>query len=199
MSKLAMLPFQPGKTRGVTGATDDAYLEGQEFEVEFRDYSQKSAPDYGICIGEKTRLRVVRNSAASTLGTKRLVTFKTGTGQGQVDGYCTTTAQSAYPVDPWLAAAVAVNDLFYIVVKGPTLILTDLAAGANNLLPSETVVVALTAATSGATTAGRIAPQDLTGATALLGAQLQNRIGVMVSAATTANTNTGYLVNVKKW
>lgn len=199
MSKLDHLPFPPGKTRGVTGSTDDAYLEGQEFEVEFRDYSQKSAPDYGILVGERVRLRVVRNSAASTLAAKRLVTFKSGQAGSQVDGYARTTAVDAFAVDPWLAAAVAVNDLFYIVVKGPTFILTDLAAGANNLLPSGTIVVALTAATSGATTAGRIAPQDLTGATALLGDQIQNRIGVMVSAATTANTNTGYLVNVKKW
>lgn len=75
------------------------------------------------------------------------------------------------------------------------MMLTDLAAGANNLIPEGTVLVALTAATSGATTAGRVAPQDLTGATAALGLQVQNRLGYALSARTTAQTNTTILVD----
>ena len=60
-------------------------------------------------------------------------------------------------------------------------------------------VVALTAATSGATTAGRVAPQVLTGATAALAAMVQNRIGRALTAKTTANTNADMLVLVGKW
>lgn len=73
---------------------------------------------------------------------------------------------------------------------------TSLAADATNLLPVGTILVALTAATSGSTTSGRPAPQDLTGATALLGNQIQNQIGTALSAKTTANTNADVLTLV---
>jgi hypothetical protein len=85
-----------------------------------------------------------------------------------------------------------------VVMEGPAVILTDLAGADNNVLNVGTVVVALTGATSGATTAGRVAPQDLTGATALLADQIQNRIGYALTAKTTANTNADVLVDVTK-
>jgi len=78
-------------------------------------------------------------------------------------------------------------------------VLTALDGGADNVFNVNDVIVALTAATSQATTAGRVAPQVLTGATALLGNQVQNRLGRAMSAKTTANTNNSLLVNISKW
>lgn len=139
----------------------------------------------------------VRNVAAAALLPKRVVRWKSGSRGRQVDGYCAVGAEEcAGVVDEFLpSSGCPVNDLFWVTVKGPTLMLTDLAGGANNLIPTDTVLVALTAATTGATTAGRIAPQDLTGATAVLGGQIQNAFGRAMSAKTTANTNADILVD----
>ncbi len=116
---------------------------------------------------------------------------------GRVDGLAAVTAQRAYPADEWLpAAGVPNNDMFWVVIKGPASVLTPLDAGADNVFTVGEIVVALTAATSQATTAGRAAPQVLTGATAVLGAQLQGQIGWSLSAATTANTNQKLLIEV---
>jgi hypothetical protein len=55
-------------------------------------------------------------------------------------------------------------------------------------------VAAITAATSGATTAGRIQGVDWTSVT-----QVANRVGAAITAATTNQTNTAILVDVGKW
>ena len=95
-------------------------------------------------------------------------------------------------------AGVPANDLFWIVVEGPTNILSDLAGADNNVVNIGGILVALTAATSQCTTAGRVMPQDITGATSVLANAVQNRIGRALSARTTANTNADILVNVTK-
>ncbi len=144
----------------------------------------------------------MRNVGAVALLPKQLVTFqKTALVYGaRVDGEVCITADRCYPIDEYLpAAGCPVNDLCYIVVDGPALCRTDLAAGAANLIAVGDVLVALTAATSGCTTAGRVAPQDLTGATAVLGVQVMNTIGRALSAKVTTNTNADVLVEVGKW
>lgn len=142
---------------------------------------------------------LVRNAGAANLLPGRMVTWAAGYYKRRVDGYSRLTATVvAGVVDPYgPAAGFRVGDLFWMAFKGPSYLKTDLAGGANNLLPEGTVLVALTGATSGATTAGRVAPQDLTGATAVLGAQLQNKVGVALSARTTANTNADILVDLQ--
>lgn len=153
---------------------------------------------------QKKRCRIVRNVAAIALLPKRLVNLATapnanGIFGSQVDGYATTLAARCYPVDEFLPAAGAqINDLFWIVVEGPATVTTDLAA-LTGVINIGDKVVAQTAATSGATTAGRVLKQDLTGATAPLGNQVQNYIGHAMSAATTANTGADLLVNVGHW
>lgn len=198
-------PFPRGQTFYNGGTIDSnnlggANLEGTVWEFEDIDYS--TAP-FKQRSGRLVKCMIVRNVAAAALLPKRLVSFKQSAGSpfvGQVDGYTTTTAAEGYPVDEFLpAAGVPVNDLFYIVIDGPAKVLTDLAGGANNVVNVAGAVVALTAATSGATTAGRVAPQDLTGATALLANQVQNRVGRAMSAVTTSNTNNDLLVDVRKW
>lgn len=85
-------------------------------------------------------------------------------------------------------------------MAGPTLVLNDIASGAGTVIAERDVLVALTAATSQATTAGRVAVQDLTGATALLGNAVQNAFGRALSARTTAETNSSVLVDlINRW
>jgi hypothetical protein len=146
----------------------------------------------------RVRCRCVRNVAAAALLPKRLVTFqKSGVYYGaRVDGYLTTVGDRGFPVDEFLpAAGVPVNDLFWIVVRGPATVLTDLASLGATITVGD-AVLGQTAVTSGATTAGRVIP--LPGATS--GSTLQNevinRVGYALSAKTTNNTNADLLVEV---
>jgi len=199
-------PFARGQTfyNGATIITTDLggqNLEGKEWEFEDIDLSQTGAKPART--NRTVRCRCVRNVSGISLLPKRIVTYQSaGTDGrydvGRVDGYSTTVAaRAAGVVDEWLSSTGVVNnDLFWIVVSGPTKVLTDLAGGANNVVSIGGLVTALTAATSQATTAGRVQPQDLTGATALLGNQIQNVIGKALSAVTTANTNADLLVDM---
>ena len=199
--KYENLPFPIGTTYtdgGTVVSTDGANLEGKEFEIEDLDYSATGVPPQRSNLYK--RVRVVRNTSGIALLPKRLGSLKAGT-PGQVDGYGTTTAQGqCFPIDEFLAAAgVPNNDLFYITVAGYATVLTDLGGAANNVISVDNWIIALTAATSQATTAGRAQSQMLTGATALLGDQVQHRIGRALSAKTTANTDASLLINVTRF
>lgn len=149
------------------------------------------------------RCLCVRNVSGIALLPKRLVRFQRTAGSpmvGRVDGYAYTTADEGYPVDEYLPSTGVPNgDLFWIVIEGPALVLTDLAGAANNVVNVGDILTALTAATSQATTAGRVKPQDLSGATTTFGNEVQNRIGRALSAKTTTQTNNDLLVDVRKW
>jgi hypothetical protein len=156
------LPFERGSTyfgggTPVSTAGDASYdFEGREYEVD--DIIYTPGPTKGTLRSrEKVILRIVRNTAGSALLPKRLVSFENGTFWGRrVNGYTTTTAAHGYPVDEYLpAAGVADDDLFYIVVSGPATVLSDLATADSNKFTYGADILALTAATSGATTAGR--------------------------------------------
>lgn len=194
------LPFPRGTTQ--TDGMDE--FAGKEYLVEDVDLSSSYNPGRTKRTKRFVRLRLVKNTAAIALRPMRSVSFKAATLKAEVDGYTTTTAANwAGIVDEWLpAAGVPVNDYFYIAVGGPTRVLTDIASGANNVWTEDsTILVALTAATSGATTAGRVYPQDLTGSSSItdystIANQVQNRIGIALSASTTAETNSGKLVDL---
>lgn len=201
--KSANLPFERGQTASTGLASVDTTvldnLEGREYIVEDHDPAT-AIPRTGSYV----KLRLVRNKSGQALLPKRLVKLDTGGTNAyaaNVLGYGRLTAQEGcFPADEYLpSTGVADGDLFYIVTEGPALCLTDLAAGAGNLIAVGECVVALTAVTTGATTAGRVAVQDLTGATAILGAQLQNRVGRALTAKTTNNTNADILVHVGKF
>ncbi len=208
MPNMEAPPFERGSTYYNGGTIDSANLgggnlEGRIYEFADLDFSNVNPGARPARSGRTVFCMVVRNVAAAALLPKRLVTLQKTAGNaylGKVDGYATITADRCYPVDEFLpAAGVAVNDLFYIVVKGPAMVLTDLAGADNNVLPVSTILVSLTGATSGATTSGRVAPQDLTGATAVLGAQLNNVVGRALSAKTTGNTNADIWAEIGRW
>lgn len=183
----------PLMERGLTDSgTSLSHWAGRVFEME--DYDMDNFPkkrtEHRVCV------RLVKNSAGIALTPGRLVRYKAGTNRTEVDGYTTTTAaEIGGVVDEWLpAAGVANGSYFYVVIHGPTTVKTSLAANAENVINEGDVLVSLTGATSGATTSGRVATQDLTGATDVLGNQVQNALGRALSAKTTANTNTDVLV-----
>lgn len=189
-------PFPRGSTyfggdSTLIDANVGSHLEGTEWVFEDNDPASMTQRT-----NRKVTCRIVRNKAATALLPKRLAALKDGQG-GQIDGYARTTAARGYPIDEYLpAAGVAVNDLCYIVVKGPAVVKTSLAGGASNNFAVLDNLVAATAATSGATTAGRVEKQDLTGATQPLADQIQNKVGAACTARTTNNTDSDVLVDV---
>jgi hypothetical protein len=195
-------PFDMGNTfYNLFVATTQSTNDGVQYEGAdwvFEDYN----PITKVYRSEqKKRCRLVRNISGGALLPSRLVNLATapnanGIYGGQVDGYASVLAQRAYPLDEFLpAAGLQNNDIGYVVVEGPAVVLTDLAALTAVINPGD-AVVAQTAATSGATTAGRVEKQDLTGATAALGNMIMNYVGRAMSAATTANTGAALLVYV---
>lgn len=203
MARNENLPFEQGATFYNGGTIDSnnlggTNLEGMEFVVE--DFS----PSTGVVrTGMYRRLRIVRNVSGVALLPKMLVRFDTTAGKvgTRVIGYARTTAAEGYPVDEYLpTAGCPNNDLCYIVIEGPATVITQKAAGAPGVIGVNSWVVASTAAASThSTTAGRVEVQDLTGATALLADQVQNRVGRALSAKTTANTDADLLIACGHW
>ncbi len=200
--------FPRGKT-WYDGRTPDSSnlegvsIEGAEFELDDINWSSTALTKPFRTQGAKCRLRVVRNVSGATLLPKFLARLIKTSGTNlynRTDGYARlVTDTPCYPIDEFLPSAGVVNyDLFYVCVSGPSECMTGMVGDATNVIGIGDFLVALTAATTGATTAGRLGAQDLTGATAVLANQIQNRIARGMSAKTTTNTNAAVLVFVGK-
>lgn len=179
-------------------ATSNAQFEGKEWEIEDMDYSV--SPPVARS-NRYVRVRVVRNVSGILLLPKRLARFQAAGTDGrmygaQVAGYTTITDARGFPIDEFLpAAGVQNNDLFYIVIRGPSKCITSLAGGANLVVSVGDYIQAATAATSQATTAGRVELNVVEASTA----PGVFNVGHALSAATTANTNSDLLVEVGTW
>jgi hypothetical protein len=203
-------PFSRGETF-YNGGTIDAnnlgglQMEGAIWEFEDVDYSSASVGAKKTRTNRRVKCMVARNVSGINLLPKRLVNLQTsGTDGrfycGRVDGYASVGGQRAYPIDEFLpTAGVPNNDLFWVVVEGPAMTITDLAGGASNFISVGSFVDALTAVTSQATTAGRVHPVDFSGTAATFILEAFGRVGVALSAVTTGNTNANLLVEVGKW
>lgn len=208
MSRNEAPPFERG-TSGYNGDTiNTGDLQGVDWlgkEWLFEDRN----PTTGIQRTNRyVRCRVIRNTGAITLLPKRLVKFSVTAGEhgGEVDGYVTLTGERGYPLDEYLpAAGLLVNDYAWIVVDGPSVVVTALANGEGNRIAIGDPIAALSAATSGATTAGRAAMQFSFSATSQAVEyitqfnQFRNYIGRALSARTTNETDLDVLVEVGKW
>lgn len=196
MADSMSLPFLRGTTYfngGTVDATSGDHLEGQEYVIK-----DDAATGRGNGTGMPVTLRVVRWTG--TFGNclpKRVVKYSTTAGEWgkKVTGYANASAEDYAGVadDQLPAAGVPLNDLFYIVVKGPTKVCRDFGTGTSFTVGAR-VVAMTTAASSGGTTAGRIVNQVLTGATDVLAGQVQNAVGVCLSAVTTSATTTDPLI-----
>lgn len=150
----------------------------------------------------------VRNGSGITLEPTRLVVWADGYRGRRVGGYsCFTAVEVAGIVDEHLPSTGVVNgDIFWIVVEGQTLALTSLTSATNaaNLFTAGTAagngasrLVAITGATTGATTSGRLSLEDGTALTSLGFDQIRNTVGRAMSANTSSGTNRQLLVDVK--
>lgn len=199
-------PFARGETfynGGVIDATDNSTLggvnlEGKEyvFEPNSQD-NQATYPAPSEETGRAVRVRVVRNVSGVALKGGRLAHYKQDAAvplETRVDGYTIVEAdRPAGVVDEFLpAAGVPNNDLFYIVVDGPSKF-TNTATG-TTFAVGDRVVPAAAGATAGDDLGGRVAVQSLAGATAVLGAQIQNQVGY--SDAVNAAVNNGLFKGV---
>lgn len=192
--------------RGASDANLEDYA-GRIFTVDDVDWSVNTSGIKPRRTNKQVHLMLVKNSASTALLPCRGVVFKTGTGRTEVDGYNSTTAQEiAGFVDEFLpASGVPAEAYFYIVIAGPACVLPPLAGDATNVIDEGDILVALTAATSGATTAGRVAEQVLTGSSQLtdystLLLQVQNSVGRALSARTTGQTTQSFLADISlRW
>ena len=218
-------PFARGDTfynlfaASTQSTSDGIQYEGKEWV--FEDYSPQTKLYRS---GRPVVCRIVRNVSGIALLPGRVARFAAGALAangapggvfgGQVDGYAAPAANPAdftslqsygVPVDEYLpTAGVQNNDLFWVVVQGPAGVLTDLAT----LSPSINVgdlVIAQTAATSQATTAGRIidigavtSNATYIGQIALcaIGRAMSGPAGAATTAATGNNTNATVVVDV---
>lgn len=162
MSLLVDPPFALGQTLGVSSTADGTGWVGAV--KEFTDVD----PATGKIRSNRRKLCVaVRNTSGGALLPKKLVTFD---GVGAADNNNVTAANEFVGVvDEHLpTSGVAANDVFWVVIEGPTEVIADAAVTANAAIAADT------AASASAATAGRII------------AGTASAIGRAVSAATAA-------------
>lgn len=165
-------------------ATSNATLggvnyEGKEYVFEANSQDEGAAsPATQEDTGRSIRVRCVRNVSGIALKPGRLAHYAaTDPYETRIDGYTfATTDRPAGVVDEFLpAAGVPNNDLFYIVIDGPTKV-TQLSVSASVLVIADRLVPG--AGTSATTNdAGRVVKQDVTGATGTLAANIFNQVG----------------------
>lgn len=188
-------PFGRGETWfSGTGATttDPAAVVGKEWV--FEDIN----PVTRVVRSNKSVLcRAVRNVSGISLLPRRLARYKNSAGSFglEVDGYTTTLAARGFPIDEFLpSTGVVANDIFWLVIRGPAECITDIAAVDDINVGDK--VVALTAVTSQATTAGRLDLAVFNASTTTQSEAVAHYIGHALSAATSGNTNSALLVEV---
>jgi hypothetical protein len=176
-------PFSLGQTLGVSSTSDGTGWVGT-VKV-FPDVN----PTTGVIRSNRVKKCVaVRNTSAAALLPKRVVRFAVGTAGtavfSAVDGYTAVGNNEAVGVvDEFLpSAGVAVNDVFWVTVDGPTEVAGALSGTA---IAVGDRLAAITAATTGATTAGRVTPSAVGAATTGSDNAGLGVIGYACSAGTT--------------
>lgn len=212
MSRENDAPFPRGTTYYQGRTIDTSNYEGTELEGirrTFEDIDLSAA-------GAKTRrtardvvCQLMRNTCGITLLPGDLVTCSTAN-PPRVNGNADSAADArCVLVDEYLPSTGVPNgDLFWAVIRGPGMAKTPPVAGgfsatiaAGDVLVAATGSAASTAAAAttndNASVAKQVfaAPTDA-GSTATFVAQLNNRIGVAMSARTTAETNSDILVDM---
>lgn len=181
-------PFALGQTLGVSSASD-----GKNWVGVIKTFPDVN-PVTGVVRSNRVKTCVaVRNTSGGALLPKRVVTFDTATaglaGFTETKGYSAVTNEERVGVvDEYLpAAGVAANDVYWVTVDGPTEVAaalsgSDIAVGDR--------LAAITAVTSGATTAGRVTASALAA-----GTQLANNNGLgVLGRACSAGATTGSAV-----
>lgn len=198
-------PFARGETYyngGIIDPSDPLGLGG--VNLEGREYLfEVNAPDDPVGAdpsGRQVRVKVVRNKSGVNLLPKRIARYRTNSDsplETAIDSYTTGVGDvPAGVIDEFLpAAGVPPNDLFYIVLAGPTQVITEdtgaVAVAIGTILVPATGTGSLTA------DAGKVVQQDLTGTTAALGNNVQNKVGRSNAAATTNTATISIVAKIK--
>lgn len=165
-------------------------LEGKEFVFE-PDNNSSTNGVYGVLApdpsGRGVRVRVVRNVSGVNLKPCRLAHYKLSDPiETKVDGYTFALGDRlAGVIDEYLpAAGVPSNDLFYIVIDGPTLVKQAHSSPATLAIGDSLVPIAGGASTATDDLGGRVGKQDLTGTAATLANNIINQVGYAGVAST---------------
>jgi hypothetical protein len=208
MAKTENLPFDRGEY-DTTGAFAD--LVGREWEIEDYDWNPSTFTGGArqLRSGKMVTVRLVKNSATVALLPKHMARYSTTAGEygHNVNGDVRLAAEDwAGVVDEFLPTAGApVDSYFYIVVKGPSKVITpDAGAAFNGDITVGALLVAATAAASTGVTSGRVGVANVTASTqtadySLVQDPIVNAIGRALSAATTGNTRTDIFADVGRW
>lgn len=102
--------------------TSDAYalaqlgVEAYFLDIDYAEQNPLPAP----VTSARRRCILVRNTGAGTLAAGAFVTWKAGKAGTEVDAVAGIHATPAGQVDPFLSAAVAIGESFWMIVEGPT-------------------------------------------------------------------------------
>jgi len=148
--------------------------------------------------GMPKKCRLVRNVTAgeTVLLPKMLVRYASGYRfQRVTSNVCVADEEAAGVVDECLpAAGVKYGDLFWITVDGQTLVKGHLDGTA---IAAGDKLLAATAATTNATTSGRVKSFVLTSDTTTMSPRDRNIVGFAISAATGGETNKDILCHIQ--
>jgi hypothetical protein len=200
-------PFARGETfynGGLIDPSDPLGLgglnyEGKEFVFEVNAQDQGTGYPAGQDpTGRPIRVRVVRNVSGGALKGGRIAHYKAEDPyECHVDGYCFALGdRPAGVIDEFLPpAGVPNNDLFYVVIDGPTLVQNTHTSPTTFAIGDKIVPTAGGASSVTDDLGGRVAKQDLTGATATLGNNIQHAIGYAAAADNTIDDKFAAIVH----
>jgi len=159
-------PFGLGQTLGVTTTNDSLVgisgTYGDNWVGATKEFTDVNPVTGKVRSNRRKVCIAVRNTSSVALLPKRVVSFAAGSFT-VTDGYANTAnAEVVGVVDEYLpASGVAVNDVFWVTVDGPTEV--SVALSGTNVAVGDRLGV-VTAAASTSTTAGRVGPLSVTGA-----------------------------------
>lgn len=189
-------PLLPRGQHATTGFANHVGAEKIFEDLNYASKVQTPRSSYQV------KCRLVKNSSGIALLPKYAVTFKAGTNRTEVDGYLrlATSPIGAVFVDEFLPAAGVPNgSYFWVVTRGPAIGIMP-ASQVGDIAEGDVLVGLTAAASTHSTTAGRVGGQDLTGATAVLGGQIQAALGRALSAKSSSSTNSDILIFVNnRW
>ena len=159
-------PFALGQTLGVTTVNDSLVgisgSYGDNWVGAVKEFTDVNPITGKVRSNRRKVCIAVRNTSTVALAPKRVVRLAAGSFT-LVDGYASTAnAEVVGVVDEYLpASGVAVNDVFWVTVGGPTEV--SVALSGTDVAVGDRLGV-ITAAASTSTTAGRVTPLTLSGA-----------------------------------
>lgn len=202
-----------GATPSAADIADDSFLDYCGETKVFEDYNWNDRGIKSCRLGKRQVVcRLVRNTSGITLYGKRLVRLDM-TNPNKVSGYAENTGLECYPTDEFLPATGVPNgDLFWIVIKGPAVVLTGMNGadfGTTSFTAGQVLGGLTTSGTSTATgttaSAGRLSGFIVTAATMTTTTQqldllnfATNWVGKAISAMTSGQTNADCLIDVRR-